>query len=69
MIITYEEQIFQRDFPVVVVLLRTPKLWVMALTSFDQVCQQVSPLCPELVGTRQTAVASYDTQVGDAQLN
>lgn len=43
------------------VLLRTSKLGVMALTNFDQVCQQVLPLCPELVGTCQTAITSYDT--------
>lgn len=42
---------------------------VKPLTSFDQVCQQLAPLCPELVCTRQAAVASNHTQVGDAQLD
>lgn len=38
-------------------------------TSFEQVCQQITPLCPELVGACQTAVASDHTQIGDAQLD
>lgn len=42
---------------------------VLPLTSFDQVCQQLTPLCPELVGARQTAVPSDHAQVGDAQLD
>lgn len=38
-----------------------------SLTSFDQVCQQLTPLIPELVCTSQTAVTTNHTQVGDAQ--
>lgn len=39
---------------------------LMPLTSFDQVIQQLTPLCSELVGTCQTAITSDHTQVGDA---
>lgn len=41
----------------------------MTLTSSDQICQQLRPLCSELVGTCQTAITSNHTQVGDAQLD
>lgn len=64
-----EEQICERDISCEVVLLRTVKFGVMPLTSFDQVCQQLTPLCSELVGTCQTAITSNHTQVGDAQLD
>lgn len=46
-----------------------PREIVLPLTSFDQVCQQLTPLCPELVGARQTAVPSDHAQVCDAQLD
>ena len=52
-----------------VVLLRTVNFGVMDLTSSDQVCQQLRPLCSELVGTCQTAITSNHTQVRDAQLD
>lgn len=42
---------------------------LMSLTSFDQVRQQLTPLFSELVGARQTAIATDHTQVGDAQLD
>lgn len=42
---------------------------VLPLTCFDQVCQQITPLSPELVGACQTAVPSDHAQVGDAQLD
>lgn len=64
-----KEQICERDISCGVVLFRTVNFGVMPLTSFDQVCQQLSPLCPELVGTCQTAITSNHTQVGDAKLN
>lgn len=41
----------------------------LKLTCFNQIYQQVFPLCPELVGTCETAVTSNNTQVGDAQLD
>lgn len=50
-------------------MLRTVQFGLMPLTSFDQVGQQLAPLCSELVGTRQTAVTSNHAQVGDAQLD
>lgn len=39
---------------------------VLPLTSSDQLSQQVTPLCPELVGACQTAVTSNHAQVGDS---
>lgn len=50
-------------------LLRTVNFGVMPLTGFDQVCQQPAPLSSERVGTRQTAITSNHTQVGDTQLD
>lgn len=50
-------------------MLRTVNWDSVPLTSFDQVCQQLAPLCSELVGTCQTTITSNHTQVGDAQLN
>lgn len=41
----------------------------MFLTGFNKVCQQLAPLCSELVCTRQAAITSNHTQVGDAQLD
>ena len=41
---------------------------IMPLTCFNQVCQQVFPLCSELVSACQTAITSNNTQVGDAKL-
>lgn len=49
--------------------LHSGMLNMLSLTSSDQVGQQVTPFCPELVGACQAAVTSNHTQVGDAQLD
>lgn len=59
----------KRYFLFEVVLLRKVNFGLICLTSFDQICQQLTPLSSELVGTRQTAITSNHTQVGDAQLD
>lgn len=58
---------FYIHFYVFIVLLRIVNF--VFPTSFHKVCQELAPLCPELVGARQAAITSNHTQVGDTQLD